>query len=104
MKKLEKFFALFYDQTRQKYKWINYLRWILVSLLLINWGLAYKKGIESFNYDTYESISQFIVALVMLLTGVESYLNHKNKKKDYMFWFGLSILYFFITLDRIYHF
>ncbi|MET3322361.1 hypothetical protein [Peribacillus butanolivorans] len=70
---------------------ILFIQWVLIIFAIILYFQTY----DSIDY-IYSGILRLIAGIVILLTGIENYI---VKKRDYIFWFILTIMFCGMGID-----
>ncbi|MED3912700.1 hypothetical protein FQP34_24660 [Peribacillus simplex] len=70
---------------------ILFIQWVLIIFAIILYFQTY----DSIEY-IYSGILRLIAGIVILLTGIENYI---VKKRDYIFWFLLTIMFCGMGID-----
>ena len=72
---------------------ILFIQWALIILAVI----LYFQSYDSIEYF-YSGILRLIAGIITLLTGIENYI---VKKKEYIFWFILTIMFCGMGIDKL---
>lgn len=72
---------------------ILFIQWALIILTVI----LYFQSYDSIEYF-YSGILRLIAGIITLLTGIENYI---VKKKEYIFWFILTIMFCGMGIDKL---
>ncbi|KRF61388.1 hypothetical protein ASG99_26045 [Bacillus sp. Soil768D1] len=70
---------------------ILFIQWVLIIFAIILYFQTY----DSIDY-IYSGILRLIAGIIILLTGIENYI---VKKRDYIFWFILTIMFCGMGID-----
>ncbi|MFD4820835.1 hypothetical protein [Peribacillus butanolivorans] len=70
---------------------ILFIQWVLIIFAIILYFQTY----DSIDY-IYSGILRLIAGIIIFLTGIENYI---VKKRDYIFWFILTIMFCGMGID-----
>ncbi|KQU17978.1 hypothetical protein ASG65_25590 [Bacillus sp. Leaf13] len=72
---------------------ILFIQWVLIIFAIILYFQTY----DSIDY-IYSGILRLIAGIIIFLTGIENYI---VKKRDYIFWFILTIMFCEMGIDLL---
>ena len=93
---LERFMSLFFKEAGRRVKPLLYAQLIVFVGAVFGWCLARYKFDDSWSYY---AIVYLLLGTEFLLIGIEDFIVREKKRKDYLFWSIVALLFYWIAID-----
>ncbi|WP_148631136.1 hypothetical protein [Bacillus sp. E214] len=94
---LERFMSLFFKETGRSVKPLMYAQLILFVGAVFGWFLVRYKFDDSWSYY---AIIYLMLGTGFLLIGIEDFMIREKKRKDYLIWSIVALLFYWIAIDN----